>query len=506
MKKILLLFFFASAITSLQAQTVDDPNEGPMNGVWWNFTNSPSISTMSSTFGSELKGTMITFKWSDIEPLPGKFNFVNSNFKSRLTSLYSNKFRILLMIYTGQAAPKWLYTTPYNVCFYSNGSDSFPDYKSAIYITRWHQMLDTVFKYVRDSLGGVKDSLKIFQSAEGSTGDEVPFKSPYLSNSCGQSLTDFPYTYSDTAWLHIRERHWQWLTTELSTYFHSATRASHSNVTLLVNPGNDSITVKPYTDFLADTSNHLQYAWLKTGDVAHGYQLNLETLKKSFNDPFINNVVSSCKTKVRSRGEMDETLNGWFAEAKHWNFYWLALNGLHFGLDNLMVTSSSLADTNYQNAFDIFNKYAGLKDSTCANKGFCALRDGLDASDFNRFSSATYGSGTFANFTARAQNILATYATSFGAKQEDTAAANKAAFNQRNATAMNDIGWRIFPDNYEKFIHQINQSSTSIYKGGFWRVGPVDAKISRYNPMEGLEKDLILHTVSVISISILATT
>ena len=68
MKKTLALALCTMIFFITNAQTVDDANEGLFNGMWWNFTNSPSIASMATNYGSELRGTMIAFRWSDLEP------------------------------------------------------------------------------------------------------------------------------------------------------------------------------------------------------------------------------------------------------------------------------------------------------------------------------------------------------------------------------------------------------------------------------------------------------
>ena len=84
---------------------------------------------------------------------------------------------------------------------------------------------------------------------------------------------------------------------------------------------------------------------------------------------------------------------GWFQEAPVWNLYWLNLWGLHFGLDILVHGREAFTNPAYRESFQFYARYGGQKDAATSPGAWCALRDGLDASDFKRFPEAAFGAG-----------------------------------------------------------------------------------------------------------------
>ncbi len=472
MKSLLCFLVLLLLCSSSFSQTTNDYGDSALNGIWWNVTYNKTPAYMQSHY-NYLKGAFPSFKWSDLETSPGVYNWTATNgFDSTLNGLAAAGFKICLIIYTGPATPSWVYKG-YNVdSLRSNTGNVYPDYlNSPNYLTRWRLMLDSVFHHITTMNTAVKNNFVLYQSAEGATGDEVPFHDARVP-----SDSTWPYSSSSTLWMAFRDTAWAWTNRELKSYFPSS-RLNGSTVTLLVNPSNDSAQISNYTSFLfSDTTRKLNHTWLKAGNIGHGYQLNTEATTKAQYDPYINKITpaGSGRTLVRSRSEMDE-FNGWFTEKPKWSYYWLALSALHFGLDCWMTSWGSMVDTNYNSAFPLFAKYAGLKDPSKSTKGFCALRDGLDASDFTRFPTGTYGTGTIDNYStaspsSRASKIIAAF-SSYGANQEDDTAANGAPMKQRNSDSLNDVGWGIFTGNYERFIKQVNLP-TGLYRGGYWRRGP----------------------------------
>lgn len=102
-----------------------------------------------------------------------------------------------------------------------------------------------------------------------------------------------------------------------------------------------------------------------------------------------------------------------------------------------------------------FNKYAGHKDPASSPSAFSALRDGLDASYFNRFSGETFG-GKPENKKnpERYLNIAKAYAT-YGARMDDPQKAIGGGMDNRKNKGLNDIGWGTLPNNYSRFLTQI---------------------------------------------------
>jgi len=119
------------------------------------------------------------------------------------------------------------------------------------------------------------------------------------------------------------------------------------------------------------------------------------------------------------------------------------------------------------------------------NNSFCALRDGLDAGDYTRFPAVTYGTV----LETRIQNIVNEF-SEYGAAVDDIEALLGGPMVSRTASGLNDVGYNIYPGNYQKSITanlptgtipnsiiQVNPNGTSI---GYWRVGPITSPYGRF--------------------------
>jgi hypothetical protein len=114
-----------------------------------------------------------------------------------------------------------------------------------------------------------------------------------------------------------------------------------------------------------------------------------------------------------------------------------------------------------------FNKYAGHKDPATAPAAFCALRDGLDASDFNRFPAAEFGGKPGQKKDVdRYLRITKAYA-SYGALMADPEKAIGGGMINRKSSGPNDAGWDILSGNYSRFLTQIDPSSGDV---GRWNI------------------------------------
>ena len=51
--------------------------------------------------------------------------------------------------------------------------------------------------------------------------------------------------------------------------------------------------------------------------------------------------------------------------------------------------------------------------------------------------------------------------------EEDPNSASLTETENLDATGINDVGWNIFPGNYERYLHQINANETS---AGYWNI------------------------------------
>jgi hypothetical protein len=235
-------------------------------------------------------------------------------------------------------------------------------------------------------------------------------------------------------------------------------------------------------------------AWVKANvkggwghkESSHFYQLSGESERLKEYLPHLIDPTPGGNDLAFTRCEMDAT---WtkpiFQTNVRMSFYWTAISSLHNGLGTWHLTRSArdwCREQNYFEFIEFFNKYAAQTHSTDATGAFCVLREGLDSADTQKFPEAKYGEATQKN-KDRYLAICKAYAHR-GARMDSVDAVLNGQGNQRNTQrGLNDAGWQVFAENYERFLHQIDADETSI---GLWRVGgevtdetPVYARFAR---------------------------
>ena len=109
-----------------------------------------------------------------------------------------------------------------------------------------------------------------------------------------------------------------------------------------------------------------------------------------------------------------------------------------------------------------------------------AQHKGLDAADTRAYPEETFGKATRRN-AERMLKICDTYAK-YGARVDDVEALVMGQVEQRREQkGFNDVGWDIWPDNYTRFLTQIDADVTSVPQ---WRIGgpltPVSSIYARF--------------------------
>jgi hypothetical protein len=163
------------------------------------------------------------------------------------------------------------------------------------------------------------------------------------------------------------------------------------------------------------------------------------------------------------------------------NFYWGAVNALNGGQSVWDISNSAMEACKQQGfdySFYFFNRYAGQIHPETATDAFCALHKGLDAADTTAYPEAEFGPAKRQNVD-RMMRICERF-SEYGAAVDDRDALTYGQVKQRsNQTGFNDVGWQIWPDNYSRFLYQIDADETSI---PLWRVGgPITRASSIYS-------------------------
>lgn len=398
----------------------------------------------------ELRSVPLILKWDSLEPASGRYAFAEELGRP-LQAAQEGGLYITLMIWVGPAAPEWIYEhgvprviTNRNVNALgqkTDGQKQYPYYLHPEYKKRFMGLIDAFGKYVSALPPALSARIVFVQCAEGSTGDGQPYK--------GKPL-DQKYAISEEVWNDFRLEAWK------------RYRDAVPGIPILVN---------------SDANGGLETQWLlenmdvialKQGMFSHGFQVsdNGERLAK------FQALEAAAKQRgkpVLTRGEMDGELfeMGWSKRNIPQALYWSGIFATHCRLDIWNVPYQALKDRANWPAGAFFNKYAGHKDPATAPAAFCALRDGLDASDFNRFPASEFGGKPGQKKEVdRYLRITKAYA-SYGALMADPEKAIGGGMINRKSSGPNDVGWDILSGNYSRFLTQIEPGSGDV---GRWNI------------------------------------
>lgn len=488
MKKIAFILLLMAALTAngQKGSKVSAP-ERPY-GMWG---HGPDISAEIVRGMPFIKGWNFTFAWKNIEPEKGAFNW--RFFDDQLTIAAKSNLDIGFMIWVGQNSPEWIYTkdgVP-KVETDDNKHDVpyYPYYFSPAYKAAYFTLLKEVVAHVSSLPPLVRNKVLFWMSAEGTTGDETPYKGLPKNNQ---------YDISEAQWFDFKKEAW--------SYMYNAGKALSPRLNILINQANDG----RYLDWLL---TNCPEAWFKAGSLAHTYQFNRELDYEQRLKKVVRPDNNGDANRFRSESEEVQQL-GWYAQSPRQNSFMIAASALHIGLDIMNIRKNALEEANGDFSFQFFNRYAGQRDPAKATGAFCLLRDVLDVTDTARFPVAQYGAVSkgqglknvaqrtdegypmrlqLKNVSeARIQNIVQAF-RSRGAQagpSPEVEAAIYAADAQLPARWRRanirpdlqdkynvDIGINLVPGNYSRFLTQYKPNETS---KGYWRVGPADQPYGRY--------------------------
>lgn len=213
----------------------------------------------------------------------------------------------------------------------------------------------------------------------------------------------------------------------------------------------------------------------KSGTLARGHHLTDELTTVKMWRPLL---LDPKGIAIFGRSEMDQTYSKPFYQLNvRLGFYWGAINGLNLGLSVWDVTKGAIEvskEEGFDYAFYFFNKYAPQVFPKTATDAFCALHKGLNTADTMTYPEAKYGKAN-KNNDERSKKICAEFAK-FGARLDDIESLGYGQYKQRQESkGYNDAGWDIWPDNYSRFLTQIDPDGSSI---PLWRIGGPITKMS----------------------------
>ena len=398
----------------------------------------------------ELRNVPIICSWNKLEPVQGQFEF-DQYIGDPLRAAAEQDLHVTVMIWVGPMSPQWIYAkgvpkvmTDRTVSALGHElkrEPAFPYYLDPTYTELFMTLIEEFGDYLTALPADLRERIIFLQSAEGSTGDGQPYKGVPLEEK---------YVISKPRWNEFRLETWK------------AYQKAIPSIPILVNgDANEERENKWVLD-------NMDVISLKHGMFSHGYHVsgNVERLEEF---ETIEREAAKRGKKVLTRGEMDAELfvMGWSNRNIPQAVYWSGLMASHCRLDIWNVPYKALKDEATWPGLALYNKYAGHTNPHVATSAFCALRDGLDASDFERFPVEEYG-GRPENrrVMERYMNIAEDYAQ-YGARMDDPEKALAGGMVNRKRSGSNDVGWGIFPSNYSRFLTQVEPGSGDV---GLWNI------------------------------------
>jgi len=376
-----------------------------------------------------LKGTSCDAPWDSVEKQPGVYDW--SVMDQAVESAYRNKISIYFSFEAGPKTPDWVY------------QKGVPKDR--------------------------QERIAFIQVKTGCTGDETPYK-----GRARDSKYDLPK--SSPEWLAFRLE-------TFALYAKLFDQGPDPKISLLFNgiAGNDENG--------EEGKNPEEWKWVtchitgsigaKVGALSRGHHLSGE---RSTVATWHRYLIDPKGLTIFGRSEMDQTWRKqWYQLNVPLNFYWAALNALNNGQSVWDVSKSAIKASKKQGfdySFYFFNRYAGQIYPKTATDAFCALHKGLDAADTEAYPEAKFGQASKGNVD-RMLKICSEF-SKYGASVDDKAALTLGQVAQRDSQkGFNDVGWDIWPDNYSRFLYQIDADQTSI---PLWRVGgPITKTSSIYS-------------------------
>jgi hypothetical protein len=411
-----------------------------------------------------IRGIPITWRWPDLEPARGQYNFEEA-VRRPLEDLKARGLYTHIMLHVAPITPDWVYAAGVPKVIMPERmtparklqKPTYPYYFDPMFQEILHDTVTALANYLAALPSDLKERIVFLQVAEGSTGDGQPYKGvPVDPKFNSGTPNNAKYNISEPEWNAYRRKIW--------AFYQSAfQRADGSlNLPLLIN-GDQNTSAE--NQWLLE---NFQVIGVKQGMFSHGYLVS-ETVERLARWENFRAEVQRRGKIMFTRGEQDEEwrICGWSSQNPPRAFYWAGLFALHCKLDVWNVPTDALATEPIGEAVRIFNRYAGFNEPAASPVAFCALRRGLDASDTQAFPEETFGRAVKSNVT-RYLAIAKAYAP-LGARQGDPEKAIGGGMRNRQADDQNDVGWGIWPGNFERHLTQLRPEATSI---GLWNTGP----------------------------------
>ena len=415
-----------------------------------------------------LHGLAFNEKWADVERQPGVFDWSLLD-RAIETAVQRNQF-IYLSLGVGPDAPAWIYEQGVPAVKTKNQIyDSwpvYPFYPSPAYKTFFQRLITEFGQHLRTYPKAKQERIVFIQVKTGCTGDECAYKGDVV-----EERYDLPVR--SAAWREFR----LWVFDRFVQTFQGT--SDQPQIALMFNNVTPDEEEGNGRGFAAEWKWAMDHAHggvgIKLAGSARGHHLSGERTKI---ETWQHRLIAAEGTPLFARSEMDQTWQrAMFAVNLPLNFYWGAVTGLQNGQSIWDVSAGALQaakEQGFDYSFYFFNRYAGQIYPATATDAFCALHKGLDAADTKAYPEEKFGKAAHGNVD-RMLKICAAY-SKYGAAVDDKKGLLLGQVRQRDTqTGLNDVGWDIWPDNYGRFLEQIEADATSI---PLWRVGGPITKTS----------------------------
>jgi hypothetical protein len=400
----------------------------------------------------ELRTVPFVLGWNKVEPEEGEYAF-DEEIGDRLRAAAREDLHIFLMIWVRPGTPQWLFEEAGVPQVYTNRDvnplgkkmskedNLHPYYMDPTYKKYFFRLIEEFGKYVNGLPTELQNRIVFLQSAEGSTGDGQPYKGDPL---------DPKYDISKEDWNVFRRAIWV------------AYQKALPGIPILVN--SDANTPEE-NDWMFENMDVIA---LKHGMFSHGYHVsdNVDRLAR------FDAITARAKKEglpVLTRGEMDGEMfvYEWSTRNIPQAVYWSGLFASHCRLDIWNIPTRAVVDPANFHAFKFFNRYAGWDYPEDSPRAFIALRDGLDAADFERFPAGKYGGKEGSKKVLDRYLKISKDFARYGARMDDPEKAMGGGMVNRKRMGYNDVGWGILPGNYSRFLTQVDPGSGDV---GLWHV------------------------------------
>ncbi|MCL4401804.1 MAG: beta-galactosidase [Acidobacteria bacterium] len=416
-----------------------------------------------------LKGLSFNATWGEVERQSGAFDW--SGLDQAVEKAVQRKMSLYLSLGVGPEAPEWIYAEGVPKVFTDDerhkGKWPHYPYPLAPAYKSYFQRLITAFgKHIRGYPAEKQARIAFIQVKTGCTGDECAYKG---------EPKDARYNLpkSSPQWRAFR-------LDAFALFVRTFQQGPGRPIDLLFNSiGGDADGGRGFAEEWDWVTAHCKSGFgFKNGALSRGHHLSGE---RTLYDQWTRFLIDPKGLTLFRRSEMDQTWTRPFYQLNlPLNFYWGALNALNGGQSVWDISAGAIEAAKaegFDHSFHFFNRYAGQIRPESATGAFCALHKGLDAADTTAYPEAKFGKAARKN-VERMLKICQQFSR-YGARADDPEALTMGQVEQRREQkGFNDVGWDIWPDNYSRFLYQIDADATSV---PLWRVGgPITPASSIY--------------------------